>query len=516
MSKLDSKLKKINYDIFVYPYLALLSFLCCMQSAFSPWSVGGVRVDDCVFYYIGQAMTKGQMPYRDIFDHKGPLLHIINWIGAAIAGKQGIWLISLVLIFLCFLFSYKACHLFTSRFSSIIATTTVAIFLIQTYRPGNRVEEYSMPFIFIAIYMFACYFKNNYTFKNWQLIVVGFTFTCVCMLRPNMTGVWIAFCAVIFIRDLIKKRFKDVARYALFFIVGALIFIVPLLIWFIATDTFNDFVYQYFTFNFAYTGSTKGIDNLILVFKYFLTFLKSGYALYIMAAFYVGAFMIYIYKKRKGIEYDKQKYAFVATFFLFTVISYLAMLMSLRAYAHYFMSFYPCVIIPFAMTYDCFIDQMKKRDFIQSKLLAQLLVACMVIFSFYSLLSTYEAVVKIVRTEDQQVTKVADIIIDNTDPDDEITVYSNCSKYYLWSGRDSFSKYLYQTPIAVIDKNIGREYIEDLETRPPKVVVIADEKAYMQAQKTAVAKYLNKMLSEDYTLINRVKGSRVYRINSSL
>ena len=32
-----------------------------------------------------------QIPYRDIIDHKGPFLYLINFLGFKLAGFEGIW-----------------------------------------------------------------------------------------------------------------------------------------------------------------------------------------------------------------------------------------------------------------------------------------------------------------------------------------------------------------------------------------------------------------------------------------
>ena len=60
----------------------LYSFLMLAQAAFFCGILPTIRenlVDKAVFVYIGEAMRNGQVPYRDIFDHKGPFLYFINY-----------------------------------------------------------------------------------------------------------------------------------------------------------------------------------------------------------------------------------------------------------------------------------------------------------------------------------------------------------------------------------------------------------------------------------------------------
>lgn len=65
-------------------------------------------LDDREFFqYCGMALLKGQVPYRDFFDHKPPLIYFINALGLVLGmGRWGLWLIStgcaLVVTFLLF------------------------------------------------------------------------------------------------------------------------------------------------------------------------------------------------------------------------------------------------------------------------------------------------------------------------------------------------------------------------------------------------------------------------------
>jgi len=48
--------------------------------------------DKEIFRYIGMVILKGGVPYRDIFDHKPPLIFFLNYAGL-LMGTWGLWLI---------------------------------------------------------------------------------------------------------------------------------------------------------------------------------------------------------------------------------------------------------------------------------------------------------------------------------------------------------------------------------------------------------------------------------------
>ena len=517
MQNVIDRFKKFNFELLVYPFFALLAFLMCRQSTFSPFTISGMKVDDSVFYYIGKAMTNGQMPYRDIFDHKGPTLHIFNWIGASIAERPGIWIVDMILMFVVFLFAYKACKNFTSKFASITAVVALALLWVPSYRPGNRVEEYAMPFIFIGLYYFTCYFANGYKFKKYQLVVLGFTFICVFMLRPNMIAVWAVFVLIILVMEIWKKRFKNLFMYMGLFIVGMLIYLVPLLVWFYATGTLNDFMYQYFEFNVLYTGSTTGIDKLKAVVKYFFKFVKYGYVYIVIALFYFAFFAKFIYMKIKKMEVNYSKVIFVFGYAVYTVLSFAFMIMSLRGYSHYFMPFLACLIMPYAMAIDGVINFFTGSGMIKNKKLTRIFVSALVIFSLYGLYLQYDTVVKEMRTKNadyERLIAVTDAIREYSNPDDRISIYGNSTRYYTWSDRYSFSKYIYQTPIGMIDDNVAKEYIAEFKANPPVVFVIAGRGEYNKAIDSKIVKFIEEFKAEHYTLVKTVKTTEIYQLNS--
>jgi len=53
-------------------------------------------IDKEVFRYAGWALSKGQVPYRDFFDHKPPLIFFLNYAGLLFGG-WGLWIIDLLL-----------------------------------------------------------------------------------------------------------------------------------------------------------------------------------------------------------------------------------------------------------------------------------------------------------------------------------------------------------------------------------------------------------------------------------
>ena len=75
ISKIDKK------EMILILILIIFAIIISFQLFFNPFSKTYEGMDTYVFAYIGESMHDGQIPYKDIFDHKGPFLYFINYLG---------------------------------------------------------------------------------------------------------------------------------------------------------------------------------------------------------------------------------------------------------------------------------------------------------------------------------------------------------------------------------------------------------------------------------------------------
>ena len=76
---------------------------CSPLYPFNPWD------DTNCFFTVGRGITQGMVPYRDLYEQKGPLLYFIYSIAYLISGNSfiGAYLIEIVSNFLFLIISAK-------------------------------------------------------------------------------------------------------------------------------------------------------------------------------------------------------------------------------------------------------------------------------------------------------------------------------------------------------------------------------------------------------------------------
>jgi len=479
----------------LYPIgLFLFAASICMTAGTAPFN--STYTDSTVFIYIGKIMQNGQVPYLDAFDHKGLLQYVINYIGLCVGGKTGIWVYEIISLFISLIICFKTVLIITnSRMLSFFSILCAFALLGSYFEGGNLTEEYALPFISISLYIFTKHFftKEN-SIKTFNIIVLGFSFAAVIMLRPNMIAVWIVYCTAAIIKLLKEKQYSIFVKYVICFLIGTFVVFIPCIIYFIANSAFFAFIAQYFEFNFKYSSSAGARKVLysIIYFSSTTVFALSMivYALLVANIRKYNSFIVF-----SGIAY------LLLTIILVTI--------SGMNFGHYGMVLIPCYIIP--MGY--FLEFVRTKFLVKyntcSKLIVLLVIVCVItkpqLLDFGHFFTA--SVIRVIKNKPSAKSKLIQFIEANTTANDKIIVFGNRVTIYLESNRYSASKYFYQYPVGSIDKRIATEFIKDIKLKNPKI--IADPQNFITDKTDTMASFLKTHTASKYDKYS-IGGSDVF------
>lgn len=434
--------------------ISILSIIICMQSKTNIFVNGTSGTDSSVFRYIGWMMTKGLIPYKDIFDHKGLLTYFINYVGVLLSYDYGIWIIEVVFMFFTIAMSYRLARLFSNSKNSMLSIFIAFTMFDAYFEGGNFTEEWALPFILLALYIYMDYFIFD-RISSVRVVVCGFSFACVCLLRPNMISVWIVFSLVFLIERIKKNEWSCLIKTIAYFLGGILAVGIPAAAYLCANDAMYDFIEDYLIFNFIYSGNL-GWNEKIIAFIHFMCTpqLLAGICI-----------LILIIKGSKNYYKKINIWYFVLVFVTVAMAS-----MSGYRYNHYGMVLIPLVIYP----YSFFADTIEKMDIVKKndrKVVGVAIKSGILICTIVCWLGMLINDIRLNNTYDDGIEQLSSYIMDTTDEDREIIVFGNCSFIYLKARRTAASKYFYQKPIALIDEKIKDKFIYELEMNLPEIVV---------------------------------------------
>jgi 4-amino-4-deoxy-L-arabinose transferase-like glycosyltransferase len=431
------------------------------QSPSNPFEGADVGCDSGVFQYVGYVMHKGMMPYRDTFDHKGPVIYIINWLGQCISSAWGIWVIEVFFLTVTFWLFYRIARICAGRLYSYATVLICASLLFDYFDKGNLVEEYALPFLTCALFIFLDYFIREKITVS-RLLLCGCSFGVVLLLRPNMIAIWVVFCIAVFVKEAKNRGWNHIGKFLMFFLLGACVILIPVLAWLAAGGALSDFWSDYVVFNKIYSAAGTGTSVWGDRLRALIIFVNNPVCL--LAA---GIMLFWVGVGRKRVD----------------VVNVLCLLCSLifvtiagRVYGHYGMVLMPLYVYPVASVEQ--IGQLLTGNSKKAKMLSYL-AACVFLVSAVlpdMLLTCYQISIKVEERNSEHrsaaVLAISQMIDERTDESDVITVYGNWDLIYTTANRVSASKYSYQYPIGDVMPEIKQAYFEELEQSLPKIIVI--------------------------------------------
>ena len=468
---------------------ALAVALCLgMRLAFNPWSGVWPENDSSAYLYVGMMLRKGEVLYTDIFEHKGIFLYLIDALGLSITGGSwtGVWILEVLNAFVTALFVFKTAKLFTTKRTVqyiTVAASVAALTVCMLLTDGNLSEEWVLPWIMLAVYIFFRYFTQG-TYRFYDIILLGISFAFIVFVRANMVAAWIAFLPVIFITMIVRKQWKDLGICIGNFLLGCAVVTVPVVAYTLATGSFADMMKCYFEFSFAYSGkSAMPIPQVMWLLFQRMTV----YSVVLVAA---GK----IFYKNRSYQLNLWLYA----------VSLVLASMSGRAHAHYAIILIPALVVPMVQLLDCVEGISFQRPLTVLMLLA---------WGFFAA----EFFVSVTMRGEPQRSEVAEYIMEHTSEDDNVFMMGNSCVYYLQSNRTTTNRFFYQTPAINISDELYEEYLQEMEkNKPDLVVLVGDKEKYLEEGDNYAGSILamDKWCEEGVYTCDEQDGFYAYRLNA--
>lgn len=326
-SVLSTLLRFLLFFIIAFPCLL---FIAGSSSPLYPH----LRYDDAIFNIMGAGWSRGALPYRDLFDNKGPLVYLIQMAGQALApDKWGVWLLEVAACALSLELLYRTGRQFRISAGALwLSLTVVFPSYVLCVDWGNTVEEWSLPFQLTALLYAVRYLRNPDRSRLMATSLVGgLCFGATALIRINNNCIIVGLALGILISLLWRREWKPTSQAILSFIGGTLLVLIPFIVWFGAFGILPEFFYDCFIYNWHYK------------FNWYHSGLLSEKMLYLMPCLLLPIVSFF---------YDrKNNTRFFPTFLLLSAITYLTFI-SGAGYRHYFLMVVPVAALSMLLACD--------------------------------------------------------------------------------------------------------------------------------------------------------------------
>lgn len=499
--------KKLNFnkykEKYYYAYLLCLTFITSLSLNSNPFSNTELNHDSGMFQYFGYAMNKGLVIYRDIFDHKGPIIFIINYL-SVLLGDFGLYIIEFIFIYIFFLYGYKLANIYLKNINiKILIVTITSLFIYYLYDGGNTVEGYAVSFIMISLYIFTKYYFYYYV-KILDIVILGLCFAIVSLIRINMVSLWGVFIIAIMIELLIYKKYKELVNYIFYFSIGLFAIYIPITIYLYLNDSLYQFFYQSILFNIFYLGDGEGLINVVKFFTSRVPIL----IMIIILGFFVGVT-------------KTTKYIFIV--YISIILTIISILLSNRPYQHYVIVILPFIVLALTFIFkkiNIYINLFKYFIAFTIMLSPVLIENTSIVIS--KNFQPSNRIIKYFReayvfSEDNfnyknNINYISKYVEENTKEDEYIYTHRMSGNIYLSTNRLSNTKF-FALPSADITNlaELKQEFFSDMRQKKAKLIIV--RKKFIKTEQLGFEKEFKEYLFSNYRKKKEIEDYFIYEIS---
>ena len=260
----------------VYLLLAavLLITLCSKSSPLYPLNDW---VDANCFFTVGKSMLSGLLPYRDLWEQKGPFLYMLHAVSAMISYRTffGVYLLEIAAAFGFLWYSYRACRVLTEK-SMVLVLLPLMGALVFSSRPfahGDSVEQLALAPLAYALYQGLLVVERKQPMRFGHAVAIGITSGMVFWSKYTLVGLYIGWILVVTLVTVKEAGMGALLRLFGGIFVGLLLITVPILLYFLLQGELSDLVQSYFIDNLFSYSRVDGEGNSLF------SNLKTGYGI---------------------------------------------------------------------------------------------------------------------------------------------------------------------------------------------------------------------------------------------
>ncbi len=422
--------------------------------------------DAGVFQYIGWRILNGEIPYRDIWDHKPPLIYYLNALGLAITDGSlwGVWLVQFVAISLAVWIGYKLIQKTQGTLPAVFGTALWLFTLVFVIEGGNLTEEYALPFQFACFWLVHDF--NGKHMPKKRLFLIGVLCGISFMLKQTTIGIGIAIVLYLLIRRISSKQITRIFFELFTIAAGFLTIFTLVVIYFGAHGALAQFWDQVFRYNFIYSTSITGFLNRLTPVFWGISLLSSAGLFPIAMLGYLVTLLTLTLKKR-----DTDRWTPLLIIALIDLpIELLFICASGKIFAHYYMSLFPVLSIfagVFAGACTPWISALKV-----SKTMKGLIIIYIILIFFFSSFVGYKKQLDAYRNNRDET--IIHYIENTTTTDETVLLWGAESTINFSTRRKSPTRYVYQYPLyeqSYVDEQMIEELLENILQNRPRLII---------------------------------------------
>lgn len=433
---------------------------------FNPAFTSYIDRDSGVFLYTGWRMVEGELPYRDVWDHKPPMIFFINALGLIVSNSRwGVWFLEFIFLFVASLIGFTLIQKKMGDFPAILGSWLWIYTFSSLIDGGNFTEEYALPFQFASLWFFNKFATTNRLKIN--LFWTGFFAGCAFFTKQTTIGIIVAIFLFITIVRMPTIQIRHWLSEIWTLSLGMFLPILVIGLLFAFSGSLFEFFDTAFFYNFvSYTSfsADKNAARFLSILRGVFFYGRSGILFFVFFGLLVG--IIYFRK-------ILQDNALILMAIIALPIELALVSFSGRGYLHYYISALPILAILSALSARFllfFPDQ--KISIKAERILSVSLTSALFLFMFVDASNKSNAY-KMLESRVSTVS-VASIVASLTTPEQTVLLWGAETSVNYFSQRQSPTRFVYQYPLyqsRYATEEMILEFLDDILEKKPAYII---------------------------------------------
>lgn len=248
---------------------AVIVVAICSKSSFL-YPLNDWQDTNC-YLTVGKSIWSGVVPYRDLFEQKGPFLYFLYAFASLISYRTffGVYLLEVFCCTVFLYYSYKIVEMYSGKKALYyLPFLAVAVYTSRAFVHGGSAEEICFPILSMSLYYFLKAAKAHACPSIRESFLIGLFSSCIFWTKFTVTGIYVGWFLVFSIDMIIRKKAKDLFKTALLILAGLMAGTLPFVLYFGLNHSIHDWLEVYIYDNlFRYGMSEKGTSLFMGIAK---------------------------------------------------------------------------------------------------------------------------------------------------------------------------------------------------------------------------------------------------------
>jgi 4-amino-4-deoxy-L-arabinose transferase-like glycosyltransferase len=411
-------------------------------------------------------MLNGEIPYRDFWDHKPPMIYLINAAGLAIGrnSRWGVWLLECCAILIA---AWIGLSIGKKLFGSSPAILSMFLWLgtlVFVIQGGNFTTEYTLPLQFFALWL--VYDIGERDPSPWRWVLLGLTGAVAFFTKQTAAGLWAAIVVYTVYRRLTVSKAGLLIRELLFFSLGVVLVSVAWVAYFAVHGALPQFWSAAFAFNFLYcTDSMDLLSRIKPVLTGMGALTKPGIFQMAITGYFLTLLFILI-KQTK----DWRPPALLIIGLIDLPLEFVLLSASGRTFEHYYMVMLPVLALFTGFAFQILFTGLSQWG-IRPRTEAAVAAGIAAVMLWTSLGGYHY---QLTVYQNRLYEPLIAYIDAHSAPDDSVLLWGSEPSLYFYSMRAAPTRFMYFAPIyrsGYTNEEMLNEFPDDILDHPPVLII---------------------------------------------